>query len=92
MDQVRKAVFDPLARTKGQVKALLAKLPVGTAHPFSPERLLLCKTRNGIQEIDISSYPEDFFFNAVDLGDMGETLLKRMAAFSSQLSESTSAQ
>ncbi|KAL2871598.1 uncharacterized protein BJX67DRAFT_166623 [Aspergillus lucknowensis] len=85
MDQVRKTFFDPLATSKARIREILQDLPVGSAHPFSPERLLLCRTTNGITEIDISSYPEDYFFNAVDLGEMGETLLTRMAAFQSQL-------
>jgi hypothetical protein len=86
MDRVRKTFFDPLATSKAQIRELLEGLPVGSAHPFSPERILLCRTDNGIDEIDISSYPEDFFFNAVDLGEMGETLLRRMAGFQSHLS------
>jgi hypothetical protein len=86
MERVRKTFFDPLATSKAQIRELLEGLPVGSAHPFSPERILLCRTDNGIDEIDISSYPEDFFFNAVDLGEMGETLLRRMAGFQSHLS------
>ncbi|KAJ5773242.1 hypothetical protein N7457_008138 [Penicillium paradoxum] len=81
MEQVRRTFFDPLATSKDQVREILQKLPVGSAHPFSPERLLLCRTHNGIEEIDISSHTEDFFFNAVDLGEMGEILLERMAGF-----------
>jgi hypothetical protein len=86
MERVRKTFFDPLATSKARIRELLEGLPVGSAHPFSPERILLCRTDNGIDEIDISSYPEDFFFNAVDLGEMGETLLRRMAGFPSHLS------
>jgi len=86
MERVRKTFFDPLATSKAQIRELLEGLPVGSAHPFSPERILLCRTDNGIDEIDISHYPEDFFFNAVDLGEMGETLLRRMAGFQSHLS------
>ncbi|KAH8665034.1 hypothetical protein BGZ60DRAFT_62681 [Tricladium varicosporioides] len=85
MEQVRKTFFAPLATTKAQIRAILEGLPVGSAHPFSPERILFCRTENGIDEIDISSYPEDFFFNAVDLGEMGETLLRRMAGYQSHL-------
>ncbi|KAL3447269.1 hypothetical protein BJX65DRAFT_277694 [Aspergillus insuetus] len=85
MEQVRKTFFDPLATSKARVREILHDLPVGSAHPFSPERLLLVRTANGINEIDISSYPEDYFFNAVDLGEMGETLLRRMAGFQSHL-------
>jgi hypothetical protein len=85
MEQVRKTFFDPLATTKSRIREILQDLPVGSAHPFSPERLLLVRTANGINEIDISSYPEDYFFNAVDLGEMGETLLRRMAGFQSHL-------
>ncbi|CAJ2509356.1 Uu.00g143820.m01.CDS01 [Anthostomella pinea] len=85
MDKVRKTFFDPLATSKARIREILEPLPVGSAHPFSPERILLCRTEHGIDDIDISSYPEDFFFNAVDLGQMGEVLLKRMANFTSQL-------
>ncbi|KAE9364437.1 hypothetical protein N431DRAFT_563742 [Stipitochalara longipes BDJ] len=86
MERVRKTFFDPLATSKAQIRKILEDLPTGSAHPFSPERILLCRTDNGIDEIDISSFPEDFFFNAVDLGEMGETLLRRMAGFPSHLS------
>lgn len=86
MEQVRKTFFDPLATSKLQIRELLTKLPVGSAHPYSPEQILLCRTDNGVTEIDISSYAQDFFFNAVDLGTMGETLLRRMAGFPSHLS------
>ncbi|KAL3459682.1 hypothetical protein BJX64DRAFT_200102 [Aspergillus heterothallicus] len=85
MEQVRKTFFDPLATSKSRVCEILRDLPVGSAHPYSPEGLLLCRTADGITEIDISSYPEDYFFNAVDLGEMGETLLRRMAGFQSHL-------
>ncbi|KAL4865324.1 hypothetical protein BDV12DRAFT_150773 [Aspergillus spectabilis] len=85
MERVRKTFFDPLATSKSRIREILQELPVGSAHPFDPERLLLCRTENGIDEIDISSYPEDYFFNAVDLGELGETLLRRMAGFQSHL-------
>lgn len=90
MERVRKVYFDALATTKDQIHELLETLPNGSAHPFSTERILLCRTDNGIEEIDISSYPEDYFFNAVDLGAMGEALLRRMAGFPSHLSLSPS--
>jgi hypothetical protein len=80
-----KVVFDPLAITKAQIRALLNNLPIGSAHPFSPERLLLCRAATGVEEIDISSYPESHFFNAVDLGELGQTLQTRMTKFASQL-------
>ncbi|KAK3318083.1 hypothetical protein B0H66DRAFT_516192 [Apodospora peruviana] len=86
MEQVRKTFFNPLATSKAQIRDILERLPTGSAHPFSPERILLCRTDNGVDEIDISSYPEDYFFNAVDLGEMGETLLRRMAGFKEHLS------
>ena len=89
MERVRKTFFDPLATSKAQIRQILDGLPVGSAHPFSPERILLCRTDDGIDEIDISSYPENFFFNAVDLGEMGETLLRRMAGFQAHLSMSS---
>jgi hypothetical protein len=85
MEHVRKTFFNPLALSKAAIREILEGLPVGSAHPFSPERILMCRTDSGIDEIDISSYPEDYFFNAVDLGDMGETLLRRMAGFRSHL-------
>ncbi|OQE06252.1 hypothetical protein PENVUL_c019G02291 [Penicillium vulpinum] len=85
MKRIRKTFFDPLATSKARVREILNQLPVGSAHPFSPERLLLFRTESGIQEIDISSYLEDFFFNAVDMGEMGEILLRRMAGFESRL-------
>ncbi|OQD67451.1 hypothetical protein PENPOL_c003G04928 [Penicillium polonicum] len=85
MERVRKIFFDPLATSKVRIREILDELPVGSAHPFSPERLLLCRTEAGVDEIDISSYPDDFFFNAVDMGEMGEILLRRMAAFQSHL-------
>lgn len=86
MEQVRKTFFNPLATSKAQIRALLEGLPVGSAHPFSPERILLCRTEHGVDEIDISPYKEDYFFNAVDLGEMGEILLRRMARFKYQTS------
>lgn len=87
MESVRKTFFDPLATTKAQIRGILAELPVGSAHPYSPESILLCRTDHGIDEIDISSYPADYFFNAVDLGEMGEVLSRRMANFASNLGE-----
>lgn len=85
MEKVTKVFFDPLAGSKVQIRALLQELPIGSAHPFSPERLLLCRTETGVDEIDISSYPESHFFNAVDLGELGQTLQTRMIKFTSQL-------
>lgn len=85
MERVRKTYFSPLATSKAQIQEILQELPVGSAHPFSPEHTLLCRTNDGVDEIDISSYPEDFFFNAVDLGEMGEILLRRMAGFRNHL-------
>lgn len=82
MERVRKIHFDPLLTTQAQIRQRLETLPVGSAHPFSPKRILLCKTQDDtIEEIDISGYPEDYFYNAVDLGEMGEILLRRMANF-----------
>ncbi|KAF4982149.1 hypothetical protein FZEAL_2172 [Fusarium zealandicum] len=86
MERVRKTFFDPLARSKSRISEILRELPAGSAHPFNPERVLLCRTESGIEEIDISDKPEEYFYNAVDLGDMGETLLRRMAGFRSHLS------
>jgi hypothetical protein len=85
MERVRKIFFDPLASSKGRICEILEGLPVGSAHPFSPEKLLLCRTKDGIDEIKISHYPETFFFNAVNVFEMGEALLRRMAGFKSHL-------
>ncbi|KAF4435133.1 hypothetical protein FACUT_7391 [Fusarium acutatum] len=85
MEKVRKTFFDPLATSKGRIAALLQTLPVGSAHPYSPEGILLCRTKNGIEEIDISNYSQDYFFNSVDLGEMGEILLRRMQGFREHL-------
>ncbi|KAG8666600.1 hypothetical protein FPOAC2_11717 [Fusarium poae] len=81
MEKVRKTYFDPLATTKGQIRDVLEGLPEGSAHPFSPEGILLCRTKDGIEEILISGHSEEFFYNAVDLGEMGEILLRRMEGF-----------
>lgn len=86
MNQVSKTYFEPLASTKGQVRQLLGGLPLGSAHPFSPEKILLCKVDNGIKEIDISSHSEDFFFGSQDLGEMEEVMQKRMDRHSLRLS------
>ena len=91
MERVRKTFFDPLATTKERIREILKDLPVGSAHPFSAGKVLLCRTENGIQEIDISSYPEHYFFNAVDLGEMGEVLQRRMDNFKSYLGTSPAA-
>ncbi|KAF5608271.1 uncharacterized protein FSUBG_4807 [Fusarium subglutinans] len=85
MEKVRKTFFDPLATSKGRIAELLQTLPVGSAHPYSPEGILLCRTKNGIEEIDISNYSQDYFFNSVDLGEMGEILLRRMKGFREHL-------
>ncbi|KAF5694481.1 hypothetical protein FDENT_1093 [Fusarium denticulatum] len=85
MEKVRKTFFDPLATSKGRIAELLQTLPVGSAHPFSPEGILLCRTKNGIEKIDISNYSQDYFFNSVDLGEMGEILLRRMKGFREHL-------
>ncbi|KAF5618652.1 hypothetical protein F52700_12172 [Fusarium sp. NRRL 52700] len=85
MEKVRKTFFDPLATSKGRIAELLQALPVGSAHPYSPEGILLCRTKNGIEEIDISNYSQDYFFNSVDLGEMGEILLRRMTGFKEHL-------
>ncbi|KAF5576137.1 hypothetical protein FPCIR_12766 [Fusarium pseudocircinatum] len=85
MEKVRKTFFDPLATSKGRIAELLQTLPLGSAHPYSPEGILLCRTKNGIEEIDISNYSQDYFFNSVDLGEMGEVLLRRMKGFREHL-------
>lgn len=65
---VRRTFFDPLATSKARVREILEELPVGSAHPWNPERLLLCRTEDGIIEIDLSPFSEDFFDDPVDLG------------------------
>ncbi|RDW61431.1 hypothetical protein BP5796_11323 [Coleophoma crateriformis] len=85
MENVTKVFFDPLMTTKADIRAILLELPIGSAHPFNPEHLLLCRTAAGIDEIDISAYKEDYFFNAVDLSRLGETLENRMGGFGSHL-------
>ncbi|KAJ5933998.1 hypothetical protein N7454_006327 [Penicillium verhagenii] len=85
MERVKRTFFDPLASSKAQIRDKLEKLPVGSAHPFSPERLLLCRTDDGIDEINISSCPDSYFIDPVDLGVMGKVLLKRMTSFKSEL-------
>lgn len=87
MEKITKVIFDPLATSKDQIERLLRDEQPGTAHPFSPEQGLLQRTDTGVKKIDISEYPENFFYNAVDLGGMGEVLLQRMAGFSAHLSE-----
>lgn len=88
MERVRKTFFDPLATSKDRIRGILESLPVGSTHPFSPEGILLCKTENGIEEIDISACEESYFYNAVDLGEMGEVLLRRMSGFKDKLGTS----
>lgn len=85
MEKVRKVFFDPLVASKAQIREMLHVLPIGSAHPFSPEKVLICRTQDGTEEIDISSYPSEYFCNAVDLGHMSEDLLMRMADFPSKL-------
>lgn len=87
MERITKVFFDPLASTKDQVRKILENLPAGSAHPFSPEKLLLLRTATGIEEIDISAYPETHFFNVVDLGELGQVLQTRMTKFEYQLSK-----
>ncbi|KAJ5346619.1 hypothetical protein N7541_009101 [Penicillium brevicompactum] len=82
---VRRTFFDPLATSKARVREILEELPVGSAHPWNPERILLCRTEDGIIEIDLSPFSEDFFDDPVDLGEMGEILSRRMAGFQPQL-------
>ena len=81
MERITKVFFDPLARTKAQIRARLQTLPVGSAHPFSPERLILCLTTRGVEEIDVSSNSEQYFFKSVDLSELGQVLQTRMAMF-----------
>lgn len=85
IQDIVKVFFDPLATTRAKIQVILERLPVGSAHPFSTDGVLLCRTAGGIEEIDISTYPEEFFFNAIDLGELGETLQRRMAGFQSHL-------
>jgi hypothetical protein len=88
MERITKVFFNLLARTKADIRTLLQTLPVGAAHPFNPGRLLLLLNVTGFEEIEISSYPESYFFSAVDLGDLGLTLQRRTVKFASELSKS----
>ena len=81
MQRVRKTFFNPLATSTASIQEILQRLLVSSAQPFSPDRVLLCHANDGIDEIDLSSYSDDFFLSAVDLGEMGETILRRMAGF-----------
>ena len=49
--------------------------------------MLLCHTATGVDEIDISSYSEKHFFNALDLGELGQTLQSRMTKFAFRLQD-----
>jgi hypothetical protein len=83
MEKVTKVYFDPLAATKEQVRALLQTLPVGSAHPFRPDGVLLHHSASDtITEIDISMHPEEYFSNAVNLAELGEGTLERIKLFS----------
>jgi hypothetical protein len=82
MEKVTKVYFDPLLATKEQIEALLKTLPVGTAHPFKPDGVLLHHSAsNNITEIDISMHPEEYFSNAVNLAELGEGTLERIKLF-----------
>src|SRR5208282_2357480 len=82
MDKVTKVYFDPLAATKEQIRALLKTLPVGSAHPFRPDGVLLHHSApECITEIDISMHPEEYFSNAINLAELGEGTLERMKLF-----------
>jgi hypothetical protein len=82
MEKVTKVYFDPLAATKEQIQALLKTLPVGSAHPFRPDGVLLHhSTSNTITQIDISIYSEDYFSIAVNLAELGESSLERIKLF-----------
>ncbi len=82
MEKVTKAYFNPLIATKKQIRALLKTLPVGSAHPFRPDGVLLHHSAsNTITEIDISMHPEEYFSNTVNLADLGEETLERIKLF-----------
>jgi hypothetical protein len=82
MEKVTKVYFDPLAATKEQIRTLLKTLPVGSAHPFRPDGVLLHHSAsNTITEIDISIHPEEYFSIAVNLAELGEGTLERLKLF-----------
>jgi hypothetical protein len=82
MERVTKVYFDPLVATKEQIQALLKTLPVGSAHPFRPDGVLLHHSAsNTITEIDISMHPEEYFSNTVNLAELGEGTLERIKLF-----------
>src|SRR5277367_1238888 len=82
MDKVTKVYFDPVAATKEQIRALLRTLPVGSAHPFRPDGVLLHHSApDTITDIDISMHPEEYFSNAINLAELGEGALERMKLF-----------
>lgn len=80
MDKVTKVFFNPLLGDRDQIRSLLLTLPVGSAHAFGGE-LLVRSALNDITSIDISMHTEDYFSNAVSLGDLGEEVLDRMKLF-----------
>lgn len=84
MEKVAKVYFDPLMGDLDRIRALLKTLPVGSAHPFHGE-LLVHSQPDVIESIDISMHPEDYFANAVSLGDLGEDVLRRMKLFSDHI-------
>lgn len=84
MEKVTKVFFDPLLQEKHQICALLLTLPVGSAHAFRGE-LLVHSAEDDITSIDISMHNEDYFSNAVSLGDLGEEILDRMKLFPDEI-------
>lgn len=85
MENITKIVFNPLLSSKAAIVAFLKDASIGTAHAYSPKKLLLYKTKSNIQEIDISKYDESHFFNAVDLDRLSNTLQERMERFGTEL-------
>lgn len=71
----------------------LAQHPVGTALPFSDnngvDRVLLYRSVDGINKIDVSEHPEEYFHQSIDLNVLGNILQERMALFATQLEKFT---
>lgn len=82
MENVTKVYFDPIIATKEKIRSLLRTLPVGSAHPFRADGVLLHHSApDTITDIDISMHPEEYFSNAINLAELGEGTLERMKLF-----------
>ena len=82
MEKVTQVYFNPLAANRAQICSLLKALPIGSAHPFRPDGILLIHSaQDTITDIDISMHPEEYFSNAVNLAELGEGSLERISKF-----------